>query len=83
MKISEKIKLLRVLSDLSQSQFAAFFGIPLDTLKKWESDKQRPQNYVVTAFYYELLYFGFRFPDDLADIFESPNPSAIVRISRM
>lgn len=82
MKICEKIKLLRVLSDLSQSQFAVFFGIPIDTLKKWESDKQRPKNYVVTAFYYELLYFGFRFPADLTDIFESANSSAIVRTCR-
>lgn len=79
MKNSEKIKLLRVFTDLSQSQFAAFFGVPVGTLKKWESDKQRPQNYVVTGFYYELLYFGFRFPVDLMDIFESANLSAVVR----
>ena len=79
MKISEKIKLLRFLTGLSRSQFAAFFGIPIDTLKKWESDKQKPQNYVVTAFYYELLYFGFRFPADFTDVFESANLSAVVR----
>ena len=42
------VKDLRNQTGLSQSKFAAFFGIPVRTLQDWEQQKRIPPEYVVT-----------------------------------
>lgn len=40
------IKELRSATNLSQSQFAAMFKIPVNTLQRWEIDYRKPPEYV-------------------------------------
>lgn len=42
------VKELRTLTGLSQSKFAAYFGIPVRTLQEWEQEKRTPPEYVVS-----------------------------------
>lgn len=41
------VKLLRKSTGLSQSKFAAYFGIPVRTLQDWEQQKRTPPEYIV------------------------------------
>lgn len=41
------IKELRASTNLSQSEFADMFGIPLSTLRKWEQNQSAPPAYVM------------------------------------
>lgn len=42
------VKELRTITGLSQSKFAAYFGIPVRTLQDWEQQKRTPPDYVIT-----------------------------------
>lgn len=42
-----KIKELRQLTGMSQSQFAAYFGISVRTVQEWEQEKRTPPVYLV------------------------------------
>ena len=41
-----KIKELRQLTGLSQTQFAKKFKIPANTIRNWEQEKRSPPDYV-------------------------------------
>lgn len=41
------VKELRAKTGLSQSQFAAHFGLPVRTLQDWEQGRREPPDYVV------------------------------------
>lgn len=38
---------LRDITNLSQSKFASFFGIPVKTLQNWELGTRKPPDYVI------------------------------------
>ena len=42
-----KIKELRNLTGMSQSQFAAYFGISVRTIQEWEQERKSPPAYLV------------------------------------
>lgn len=42
------VKELRAKTGLSQSKFAAYFGVPVRTLQEWEQEKRTPPEYVVS-----------------------------------
>lgn len=42
-----KIKELRDLTGMSQSQFAAYFGISVRTIQQWEQERRQPPEYLV------------------------------------
>ena len=54
MEISERIKQLRKNTGLSQSKFAARFGVPVRTLQQWEQGQSAPPEYVVRMMAYIL-----------------------------
>lgn len=54
MVISERIKQLRKNTGLSQSKFAARFGVPVRTLQQWEQGQSAPPEYVVRMMAYIL-----------------------------
>lgn len=43
-----KVKELREKTGLSQSKFAAQYGIPVKTLQNWEVNRVKPPAYLVT-----------------------------------
>ena len=55
MDISDKIKELRKGTGLSQSKFAAKFGIPVRTLQQWEQGISAPPEYLVRMMAYIML----------------------------
>ena len=52
MDISDRIKALRKKTGLSQSKFAAKFGIPVRTLQQWEQGISAPPEYLVRMIAY-------------------------------
>ena len=54
MEISERIKQLRKNTGLSQSKFAARFGVPVRTLQQWEQGQSAPPEYFVRMMAYIL-----------------------------
>lgn len=42
-----KIKELRKLTGMSQSKFAAYFGISVRNLQEWEQERKQPPPYLV------------------------------------
>ena len=54
MEISERIKQLRKNTGLSQSKFAARFGVPVRTLQQWEQGQSAPPEYVLRMMAYIL-----------------------------
>ena len=48
------IKELRIRTGLSQSKFAAKFGIPVQTLQGWEAGRAEPASYLVAIMEREL-----------------------------
>ena len=42
-----KIKELRQLTGMSQSKFAAFFGISVRNIQGWEQERKQPPTYLV------------------------------------
>ena len=48
------IKDLRTASGMPQSAFAAYFGIPLDSLQNWEQGRRKCPDYVVALIEYKL-----------------------------
>ncbi len=52
MDISDKIKELRKQTGLSQSKFAAKFGIPVRSLQQWEQGRSAPPEYLVRMMSY-------------------------------
>ena len=54
MEISERIRELRKNTGLSQSKFAARFGVPVRTLQQWEQGQSAPPEYVVRMMAYIL-----------------------------
>ena len=55
MNISDRIKELRKKTGLSQSKFAAKFGIPVRTLQQWEQGISAPPEYLVRMMAYIML----------------------------
>ena len=55
MDISERIKELRKKTGLSQSKFAAKFGIPVRTLQQWEQGISAPPEYLIRMIAYIML----------------------------
>lgn len=47
MSISQKIKAIRAAENLSQTQFAKKYEIPLKSLQNWEQGEREPPAYVV------------------------------------
>lgn len=41
-----KIKELRMLTGMSQRQFAAYFGISVRTMQEWEQERREPPAYL-------------------------------------
>ena len=52
------IQQLRKQTGLSQSKFAALFGIPLRTLQKWEIGQANPPSYVIDLMRFKLEHTG-------------------------
>ena len=56
------IKQLRELSGMTQLQFSLYFGIPLQTVKQWESSgkqsERTPKEYMVDLMAYKLKKEG-------------------------
>ena len=48
------IKELRLLTSMTQKQFAGYFNIPLRTIENWETGKRKPPEYVVELIRYKL-----------------------------
>lgn len=46
-KAMNRIQELRATTNMSQSAFAAYFGIPASTLKDWEHSRRTPPPYVI------------------------------------
>ncbi len=44
---NEAVKEIRGICEMTQKEFADFTGIPIDTLKSWESGKSNPPDYVI------------------------------------
>ena len=42
-----KIKELRTLTGMSQSEFAAYFGLSVRSIQEWEQERKRPPSYLV------------------------------------
>ncbi|MCI6676015.1 MAG: helix-turn-helix domain-containing protein [Clostridiales bacterium] len=40
------IKELRKSTGMSQSKFAAYFGVPVRSIQEWEQERKSPPNYV-------------------------------------
>ena len=55
MDISDKIKELRKQTGLSQSKFAAKFGIPVRSLQQWEQGISAPPEYLFRMMAYIML----------------------------
>lgn len=55
MEINQRIKELRNRTGLSQSKFAAHFGIPVRTLQQWEQGQSAPPEYIVRMMAYILM----------------------------
>jgi putative transcriptional regulator len=55
MIINEQIRDLRKSTGLSQSKFAAHFGIPVRTLQQWEQGQSTPPEYIPRMMTYILL----------------------------
>nr|DAG62873.1 MAG TPA: putative transcriptional regulator [Caudoviricetes sp.] len=49
-----KIKELRELTGMSQSQFADYFNIPIKTVQNWETDRRKCADYIVDLIEYKL-----------------------------
>lgn len=60
------VKELRAKTGLSQSQFAAHFGLPVRTLQNWEQGHQVPPDYVV-AMMERILWFEGRLSDETTE----------------
>lgn len=41
------INQLRQLTDLTQKQFADYFGIPIRTIQGWECGRRKPPDYIL------------------------------------
>ena len=65
------IKELRSQTCLSQSKFAAMFGIPVSTLKDWEQERRTPPAYVVNMIKKILGVQGVLLDDNDIDSCES------------
>lgn len=48
------IKDLRTASGMSQTAFAAYFNIPLDSVQNWEQGRRKCPEYVVELIAYKL-----------------------------
>lgn len=64
----DALKMLRIRSGMSQSQFADYFQIPIDTLQNWEQGRRQCPEYLLNLIQYKLtkekLIKGF---DDLME----------------
>ena len=54
----ENIKRMRQRTGLSQSKFAAIFGIPTRTYQHWETGFRQPPDYVIKMMDKILIYDG-------------------------
>lgn len=50
------IKEMRKQENLSQSQFAGKYGIPIRTLQEWEQERRRPPDYTVNMLARLMMY---------------------------
>ena len=58
--IQKRIQALRAQTGLSQSKFAARFGISVRTLQQWEQGKSAPPDYVVRMMAYIIKLNGIQ-----------------------
>lgn len=58
MDVSKRIKELRKNTGLSQSKFAAKFGIPVRTLQQWEQGISAPPDYLIRMMMYIMQLEG-------------------------
>lgn len=58
------IKELREKTGLSQNKFSVMFGIPLNTLQRWEINYRKPPVYVVNMIAELLKYKGYIVDED-------------------
>lgn len=58
-KVNTTTNTLRKKANLTQNQFSEMLGIPLDTIKKWDSDKTIPPAYLVFLIEYYLRHEGY------------------------
>jgi len=58
------IRELREKTGMSQSKFADMFGIPLNTLQRWEINYRKPPEYVVCMITELLKYKGYITDED-------------------
>ena len=54
MKESEVLKEVRKKLNMSQAEFADYFGIPKRTLQDWEYEKRRVPSYLLRLMIYKL-----------------------------
>lgn len=54
----EKIKLLRVQTNMSMKEFAEYFGIPYRTVQNWESNTRSCPEYLAQLMEYKLIKEG-------------------------
>lgn len=50
----DALKMLRIRSGMSQSQFAEYFQIPIDTLQNWEQGRRQCPEYLLNLIEYKL-----------------------------
>ena len=48
------IKTLRILTNMTQKQFAEFLEIPKRTIEDWECERRKPPKYIVDLIEYKL-----------------------------
>lgn len=58
------IRELREKTGMSQSKFAYMFGIPLNTLQRWEINYRKPPEYVIGMITELLKYKGYITDED-------------------
>ena len=59
------IKEIRQASGLSQSQFSKKFGIPINTISQWETEKRNPPSYIP-----EMIAKILRYENEIEDLKE-------------
>ena len=52
------VKELRLLSDMTQKQFAEYFGIPKRTIENWEGQVNKCPQYLLNLMLYRLEHEG-------------------------
>lgn len=49
-----RIKELRLMSKMTQKEFANFLNLPLRTIENWETEIRNPKSYIIELIEYKL-----------------------------